>query len=67
MTDQGYHLNSQAAKNSASSKSTPGGSINGDSTVGTPLTSLSANASRDDLTVESAAQAMAKLNSATDR
>lgn len=52
----------QAAKGSTSSATTPGGS-----TAGTPLTSLSANGSREDLTVDNAQQAMSKLNMATDR
>ncbi|KAJ9105074.1 hypothetical protein QFC19_003706 [Naganishia cerealis] len=37
------------------------------STAGTPMTNLSANASTDDLGVESAQKAMAKLSTATDR
>lgn len=52
----------KAAKNSASSKTTPSASVNGGST---PLTSLSANGSTEDLV--DAAEQMRKLNLATDR
>ena len=56
----------QAAKANAaaaggSSTGTPTGSVNGGSTAGTPLTSLSAATSQEDLS------AMAKLQLATDR
>lgn len=57
-------LAEKAAKNSSSSKTTPAGSTNGDST---PMTSLSANGSEEDLKLLSAQQAMAQLNTATDR
>lgn len=55
-------LAEKAAKNSSSN--TPSGSTNGDST---PMTSLSTNASQEDLKLLSAQAAMAKLNTATDR
>ena len=50
------------AKGTATSESTPGGSENGNSNPSTPLTSLSANASTEDLKTS-----MAKLAIATDR
>lgn len=55
-------LAEKAAKNSSSSKTTP--SV---SKTGTPLTSLSANGSNEDLSVLDAQAAMAKLNTAQDR
>lgn len=55
-------LAEKAAKNSSSSKTTPAGSVNGGST---PLTSVSANGSTEDLV--DAAEQMKKLNLATDR
>ncbi|KAF9516838.1 hypothetical protein BS47DRAFT_1380824 [Hydnum rufescens UP504] len=50
------------AKGTATSESTPGGSENGNSAASTPLTSLSVNASTEDLKTS-----MAKLALATDR
>ena len=55
----------QSAKNkgtdASTSTSTPTGSVNGGSSVNTPLTSMSAATSQEDLS------AMAKLQIATDR
>lgn len=49
------------ATTTGTSTSTPTGSVNGGSSVNTPLTSLSAATSQEDLT------SMAKLQMATDR
>jgi ATP-binding cassette subfamily F protein 2 len=55
----------QAAKGSTgSTASTPAPSSTGGST---PMTSMSANASSENLTLEDAREQMAKLNMATDR